>query len=45
MMGFDIAGAVALFIKFAPYVLGMKVCTAAVDVVVTFIKHRITKGG
>lgn len=42
-MGFSIAAGAALFMKFAPYVLGLKVCTSAIDIVATFVKHRITK--
>lgn len=42
MMG--LAGAVALFVKYAPYIIGIKICTSAVDVATTYVKHRITKG-
>lgn len=39
----SLLGAAALFIKFAPYIVGIKVCTSMVDVAVTYVKHRITK--
>lgn len=37
-------GALALFVKFAPYVIGMKLCTSVIDIAVAFVKHRISKG-
>jgi hypothetical protein len=39
-----LAAAAALFLKYAPYIIGLKICTSAVDVVTTYVKHRITKG-
>lgn len=39
-----LAAATALFLKFAPYVVGIKVCTSAIDVITAYVKHRITKG-
>lgn len=38
-----LAAATALFMKFAPYVIGIKLCTSAIDLAVTYVKHRITK--
>jgi hypothetical protein len=39
-----LAAAAALFLKYAPYIVGLKICTSAVDVAATYIKHRITRG-
>lgn len=37
----SLLGAAALFIKFAPYIIGLKVCTSSIDVAATYVKHRI----
>ncbi|WP_281364216.1 hypothetical protein [Paenibacillus planticolens] len=39
-----LTAAAALFLKYAPYIVGLKVCTSAIDVATTYVKHRITKG-
>jgi hypothetical protein len=40
----SLIGAAALFIKFAPYIVGIKLCTSSIDVAATYIKHQITRG-
>lgn len=39
-----LAAAAALFLKFGPYVVGLKLCTSMIDVAATYVKHRITRG-
>lgn len=39
-----LAAAVALFMKYAPYLIALKLCMAAIDIGVTYVKHRITRG-
>jgi hypothetical protein len=38
-----LTGAAALFLKFAPYIIGIKVCTSTIDVVTAYVKHRVTR--
>jgi hypothetical protein len=38
-----LTGAAALFLKFAPYIIGIKICTSTIDVVTAYVKHRVTK--
>lgn len=40
----SLLGAVALFLKFGPYIVGLKICTSAVDIATTYAKNKITKG-
>ena len=40
----SLLSAAALFLKFGPYIVGLIICTSAVDVVSTYMKHKITKG-
>ena len=40
----SLLSAAALFLKFGPYIVGLKICTSAVDVMATYAKNKITKG-
>ena len=40
----SLLSAAALFLKFGPYIVGLKICTSAVDIVATYAKNKITKG-
>ncbi|CAH1230607.1 hypothetical protein PAECIP111891_06696 [Paenibacillus allorhizoplanae] len=39
-----LTAAAALFLKFGPYIAGIKLVTSGIDVAATYLKHRITKG-
>lgn len=41
-----LTAAAALFLKYGPYIVGIKIVTSGIDVAATYVKHRITtKGG
>lgn len=44
MIASSLIGAAALFLKFGPYIAGIKLITSGIDVVATYVKHRITRG-
>lgn len=41
-MAAGLAAAAALFLKYGPYVVALKLVTSAIDVAATYVKHRIT---
>lgn len=44
MITAGLVGAATLFLKFGPYIVGIKLFTSGIDCVATYVKHRITKG-
>lgn len=37
-----LVAAAALFLKYGPYIVGIKIVTSGIDVAATYVKHRIT---
>lgn len=45
MLTTGLVAAVALFLKYGPYIVGIKLVTSGIDVAATYVKHRITTKG
>ncbi|MGO4496451.1 hypothetical protein AB4114_11195 [Paenibacillus sp. 2RAB27] len=40
-----LTAAAVLFLKYGPYIAGIKLVTSGIDCVATYVKHRITTKG